>query len=101
MEFRSGSCGAPRVFGAVASSGLKEGDYERVFALMEQVIGWYTTRILAEARARTPNADVLVRLRIERQACVADRQALETAPPEQVVVVAAAYDARFVELAGP
>ncbi|MYS86458.1 hypothetical protein [Embleya scabrispora] len=72
--------------------------YEDAFEMVTRVIGWYRERILEETRAAEPNTRLLARLKTERQACAADRRVLETADPERVATIAAAYEARWREL---
>ncbi|AVZ70980.1 hypothetical protein SLUN_00575 [Streptomyces lunaelactis] len=80
--------------------GPQEASYEGALETVGRVLAWYNEQILKERRAPVPDEDRLERLQAERQACAADKRALEDAGPEEVSRIAADYDARFRELTG-
>jgi hypothetical protein len=76
-------------------------DYEAAQLAVGQVIDWYTQAIFAERRRATPDEARMERLKAERAACVADRNAILGADAQEVARIAAVYAARAKELEEP
>lgn len=73
-------------------------DFQDALLAVGQVISWYTEQILAERRRAAPDEARMERLKAERAACVADRNALREADDQEVARIAAVYAARIKEL---
>jgi hypothetical protein len=73
-------------------------DFQDALLAVGQVISWYTEQILAERRRTVPDEALTQRLKAERSACVADRDALREVNDREVARIAAVYAARIKEL---
>ncbi|MEV2210254.1 hypothetical protein AB0H86_01830 [Streptomyces sp. NPDC050997] len=86
-----------------AASGKTRADdragYAAAMERVRLVIAWYNKAIHHERRSTSPDRSRLETLIAERQACVEDQKALETADADEVAQVATAYGARFRHLA--
>ncbi|MET9415362.1 hypothetical protein ABZY03_14495 [Streptomyces klenkii] len=73
-------------------------DPENAVKAVTRVITWYTRQILDEQRSPTPDTERLEQLQEQQRACVADRNRLADASPQEIARIATDYEARFKEL---
>lgn len=79
-------------------SGLEGGHEQAAEDVIQEVVNWYNTQIVAERRAPLPDDERMEQLKADRQAALDDQQQLATADPEEAARIAAFYAARLKEL---
>ncbi|MEU5053533.1 hypothetical protein [Streptomyces sp. NPDC021096] len=78
--------------------GSSDATADDAFTAVTRVIAWYTQQILAERRSAAPDQGRLEQLLERQRACVADRNRLAGAGPEETARIAADYEARVKKL---
>ncbi|MGK5629152.1 MULTISPECIES: hypothetical protein [unclassified Streptomyces] len=79
-------------------SGLDGGGEQAAEDLIQEVVNWYNTQLLAARRAPVPDEERIEELKAGREAALADRAQLATADPREADRIAAVYAARLQEL---
>lgn len=79
-------------------SGLEGGQEQAAEDVIQEVVSWHNTQIVAERRAPVPDDERIEQLKADRQAALDDQQQLATADPEEAARIAAFYAARLREL---